>query len=66
MARLAHLADVLTKLNQLNLSLEGKESHVLKMYDKVIGFTKKLKLWERKCDEGDGSCFPRSSAPFER
>nr|XP_033497741.1 SCAN domain-containing protein 3-like [Epinephelus lanceolatus] len=57
-ARLAYLADVFTKLNELNLSLQGKEPHILKMYDKVIGFTKKLKLWEKKCDEGDVSCFP--------
>ena len=28
------------------------------MYDRVQGFTKKLKLWERKCDEGDVRCFP--------
>ncbi|MED6262160.1 hypothetical protein ATANTOWER_015466 [Ataeniobius toweri] len=28
------------------------------MYDKVKGFNKKLKLWERKCDEGDVSSFP--------
>ncbi len=55
-ARLAYLADVLTKLNELNLSLQGKESHILKMYDKVKGFTKKLKLWEKKCDEGHVSC----------
>ncbi|XP_053194079.1 protein FAM200A-like [Scomber japonicus] len=57
-ARLAYLADVFTKLNKLNLSLQGKESHILKMYDRVQGFTKKLKLWERKCDEGDVRCFP--------
>lgn len=57
-ARLAYLADVFTKLNELNLSLQGKESHILKMYDKVKGFTKKLKLWEKKCDERDVSYFP--------
>ena len=56
-ARLAYLGDVFTKLNELNLSLQGKEPHILKMYDKVKGFTKKLKLWERKYDEGDVSCF---------
>ncbi|KAJ4926504.1 hypothetical protein JOQ06_008677 [Pogonophryne albipinna] len=61
-ARLAYLADVFTKLNELNLSLQGKESHILKLYDKVQGFTKKLKLWERKCDEGDVSCFPLLNA----
>ena len=59
---LAYLADVFTKLNELNLSLQGKESHILKLYDKVQGFTKKLKLWERKCDEGDVSCFPLLNA----
>uniref|UniRef100_A0A668AN63 DUF4371 domain-containing protein n=1 Tax=Myripristis murdjan TaxID=586833 RepID=A0A668AN63_9TELE len=47
-AHLAYLAYVFTKLNELNLLLQGKESHILKMYDKVKGFTKKLKLWERK------------------
>uniref|UniRef100_A0A8C5HGG8 DUF4371 domain-containing protein n=1 Tax=Gouania willdenowi TaxID=441366 RepID=A0A8C5HGG8_GOUWI len=56
--RLAYLADIFTKLNELNLSLQGKESHILKMYDKIKGFTKKLKLWENKCDDGDVSCFP--------
>lgn len=61
-ARLAYLSDVFTKLNELNLSLQGKESHILKMYDKVTGFTKKLTLWERKCDEGDVSCFPLLNA----
>ncbi|CAL9683639.1 unnamed protein product [Knipowitschia caucasica] len=57
-ARLAYLADVFSKLNELNLSLQGKESHILNMYDKVKGFTKKLELWLRKCDEMDVSCFP--------
>ena len=61
-ARLAYLADVFTKLNELNLSLQEKESHMLKMYDKVKGFTKKLKLWEKKCDQGDVSCFPLHDA----
>uniref|UniRef100_A0A8C6UXW9 Uncharacterized protein n=1 Tax=Neogobius melanostomus TaxID=47308 RepID=A0A8C6UXW9_9GOBI len=55
-ARLAYLADVFSKLNELNLSLQGKE--FLNMYDKVKGFTKKLELWLRKCDEMDVSCFP--------
>lgn len=28
------------------------------MYDKIKEFTKKFKLWERKCNEGDVSYFP--------
>lgn len=29
------------------------------MFDKVKGFSKKLTLWERKCGEGNVSCFPQ-------
>ena len=40
-ARLAYLADVFSKLNELNLSLQGKDAHILNMYDKVNGFIHK-------------------------
>ncbi|MBN3276356.1 ZBED5 protein, partial [Polyodon spathula] len=56
-ARLAYLADVFSKLNNLNLTLQGKGTHILNMYDKACGFMKKIKLWERKCEDGDISCF---------
>ena len=56
-ARLAYLADVFSKLNELNLSLQGKDAHILNMYDKVNGFIHKVTLWEKKCDDGDVSCF---------
>lgn len=46
-AHLVYLADVFIKLDKLNLSLQRKGSHILKMYDKVNRFTKKLKLWEK-------------------
>lgn len=42
-ASLTYVADVFTKLNDLNLSLQGKDSHPFHMYDKVNGFIKKLK-----------------------
>ncbi|TKS68835.1 SCAN domain-containing protein 3 [Collichthys lucidus] len=57
-ARLGYLADVFTKLNELNLSLQGKDSHILRMYEKVEGFTKKLNMWQKKCEEGDVIHFP--------
>ncbi|ROL43768.1 SCAN domain-containing protein 3 [Anabarilius grahami] len=56
-ARLAYLADFFSKLNNLNLTLQGKDTHILNMYDKVCGFMKKIKLWESKCEDGDTSCF---------
>ncbi|KAJ7986728.1 hypothetical protein DPEC_G00342900 [Dallia pectoralis] len=33
----------------LELRNEGKDTHILNMYDKVCGFMKKIKLWESKC-----------------
>uniref|UniRef100_A0A3Q2NMT3 Uncharacterized protein n=1 Tax=Fundulus heteroclitus TaxID=8078 RepID=A0A3Q2NMT3_FUNHE len=51
-ARLAYLTDMFVKLNEINLYLQGRASHVLKI--KV--FTKKSNLWDRKSDEGDVSC----------
>ena len=54
----AYLADVFSKLNELNLSLQDKDAHILKMYDKVNGFIHKVTLWEKKCNNGDVSGFP--------
>ncbi|CAB1343037.1 unnamed protein product [Coregonus sp. 'balchen'] len=55
--RRAYLADVFSKLNNLNLTLQVKDTHILNMYDKVCGFMKMIKLWERICEDGDISCF---------
>lgn len=56
-AKLAYLADIFTKLNELNLSLQGRDTTILKLYDRVGGFLKKAELWKRLCAEGDFSCF---------
>ncbi len=57
-AKLAYLADIFTKLNELNLSLQGRDTTILKLYDRVGGFLKKAELWKRLCAEGF-SCFPQ-------
>uniref|UniRef100_A0A673H3J0 DUF4371 domain-containing protein n=1 Tax=Sinocyclocheilus rhinocerous TaxID=307959 RepID=A0A673H3J0_9TELE len=56
-AKLAYLADIFTKLNELNLSLQGRDTTILKLYDRVGGFLKKVALWKRLCAVGDFSCF---------
>ncbi len=58
-AKLAYLADIFTKLNELNLSLQGRDTTILKLYDRVGGFLKKAELWKRLCAESDFSCFPQ-------
>ncbi|XP_068115052.1 zinc finger BED domain-containing protein 5-like [Hyperolius riggenbachi] len=59
LAKLAYLCDVFQKLNVLNLSLQGKNTHILKLSEKISAFKKKLILWRRKLEENDWKdCFP--------
>lgn len=62
LAKLAYLADIFAKLNELNTSLQGRDCTILKLYDRVNGFLKKAALWKRYCAQGDFSCFPQFDA----
>ncbi|XP_047480591.1 SCAN domain-containing protein 3-like [Penaeus chinensis] len=63
-AQLAYLTDIFSKLNELNMSLQGKDTNILNLYDKVAGFQKKLGLWKETCSGGYFTCFPLSDAYF--
>ncbi|XP_047480177.1 SCAN domain-containing protein 3-like [Penaeus chinensis] len=63
-AQVAYLTDIFSKLNELNMSLQGKDTNILNLYDKVAGFQKKLGLWKEKCSGGYFTCFPLSDAYF--
>ena len=43
--KLAYLVDIFSRLNILNLSMQGKESTLLDFVDKVNAFIMKLELW---------------------
>lgn len=58
LARLAYLADIFNILNNLNLSLQGSDTNVLKTHDKVDAFQKKLRIWKKRCEEGTYDMFP--------
>ena len=45
-SKLAYLYDIFKKLNQLNISLQGRATDVLQLYDKLIAFKRKLQLWK--------------------
>ena len=54
---LAYLCDIFAKLNQLNISLQGKDTHLLQLHDNITAFKRKLVLWKtdllvnnEKCD----------------
>ena len=57
LTHLAYLCDIFAKLNQLNISLQGKDTHLLQLHDNITAFKKKLVLWKtdllvnnEKCD----------------
>lgn len=58
--KLAYLCDIFQKLNDLNKSLQGNNTHILQLADKITGFQKKLLLWKRKLEEEqvNTDCFP--------
>jgi len=46
LTQLAYLCDIFAKLNQLNISLQGKDTHLLQLHDKITAFKRKLQLWK--------------------
>ncbi|KAJ8390052.1 hypothetical protein AAFF_G00110660 [Aldrovandia affinis] len=56
------LPDIFSKLNKLNECLQGKDSTILNVYNKMAGFLKKAELWKRARAEGDFTCFPQVDA----
>ena len=46
LTHLAYLCDIFEKLNRLNLSLQGKDIHLLQLHDKITAFKRKLQLWK--------------------
>ncbi|CAK1599033.1 unnamed protein product [Parnassius mnemosyne] len=58
--KLAYLCDIFQKLIDLNKSLQGNNTHILQLADKITGFQKKLLLWKRKLEEDHAhtDCFP--------
>ena len=61
LTHLAYLCDIFAKLNQLNFSLQGKDTHLLQLHDKITAFKRKLILWKTDLlinnEECDGFSF---------
>uniref|UniRef100_A0A8C1RK47 HAT C-terminal dimerisation domain-containing protein n=1 Tax=Cyprinus carpio TaxID=7962 RepID=A0A8C1RK47_CYPCA len=55
---LFYLVDIFDRLNGLNLSLQGRETHILLLADKVHAFTQKLDLWHGRISRGNCDMFP--------
>lgn len=51
-ARLAYLSSIFEKLNGLNMSLQGENTSILSLNDKVQAFVRKLERWRERAETG--------------
>ncbi|PNF25375.1 hypothetical protein B7P43_G10913, partial [Cryptotermes secundus] len=62
---LAFLTDITSKLNELNLELQGKDRNISSMISVVNAFQKKLKLWIAHLNRNSLSHFPHMKSVVE-
>ena len=55
--RLAYLSDILSRLNMLNLFLQGRFHTMIDFMDKLKSFIMKVDLWKNKVKDGNLSMF---------
>ncbi len=55
--KLAYLSDMFQKLNELNLQMQGTNTHLPQLADKITSFTRKLEMWEQRVKEGNIDSF---------
>ena len=56
--KLAYMSDIFLHLNVLNQSMQGRDTYILQVQDKVRAFSKKIMLWSNKLQEGVTEMFP--------
>ncbi|XP_063600317.1 zinc finger BED domain-containing protein 5-like [Penaeus indicus] len=56
--KLSYLADIFNKLNELNLSMQGRLETIVSSTNKMKGFRRKLSSWESAVQKGDMENFP--------
>jgi len=56
--KLTYLADIFSKLNELNLYLQGTQgADIFAVHEKIRGFMKKLTLWQKNIEKQNHNCF---------
>lgn len=63
--KLAYLSDIFEKLNGLNLQLQGNNTHLPHLADRIQSFTRKLDMWGRRLEQGDIDSFENLKAFIE-
>ncbi|XP_064110328.1 zinc finger BED domain-containing protein 5-like [Macrobrachium nipponense] len=58
LGKLVYLSCIFDKLNELNLSIQGPNTNILSLFDKINAFSKKLERWISRAEEGNIEMFP--------
>ncbi|KAL2097071.1 hypothetical protein ACEWY4_006278 [Coilia grayii] len=58
LSRLAYLGDIFSRLNELNLGLQGLSANIYNVRDKIEAMIQKLKLWIDCVDKNKTVAFP--------
>ncbi|QQP53813.1 Protein ZBED8-like [Caligus rogercresseyi] len=56
--KLAYLADIFGTLNEVNVTLQGREASVSDVKDKLAGLGARIALWIRRLHRGNVAAFP--------
>ena len=55
--KLCYLFDIFGKLNDLNISLQGKRCNIFTFKDRIEVFIKKLTIWKSRTEDGNLEMF---------
>ena len=64
-ACLGYLGDIMAELNQLNLSMQGKQKILIDTVDKISAFKDKLCLWSARVEKNKFASFPNLNLILE-
>jgi hypothetical protein len=56
--RVAYLADIFEKLNEVTLSLQGNNVNIFNAKDKILSLSLKLQFWISSTRQNSFDCFP--------
>jgi len=57
-AKLAYIADIFSRLNDLNSSLQGTHTNIFTLHNKTDAFKNKLEFWSSNVQKGNINMFP--------
>ena len=57
LSKLYYLSNIFEKLNDLNLSLQGRKCNIFTSNDKIESFIKKINIWKRRVEKDSFEMF---------